>query len=133
MIQCTSSSCDAYAGAGEEKKPYYYMNAAVGEADEDYTDVIIKYNGTKYELQAGEANGIHLNGNLKNSKINKNNNDTNHLIVCSEGLCTGKASRLTAKGYKFFINTGDYNDGTVDYPLIKCTYKYSLPPVLPIK
>jgi len=122
LIQCTSSSCDAYVGAGEEKKPYYYMNAAVSEADDDYTDAIIKCNGTKCELQAGEANGIYLNGNLKDSKVNKNSNDTNHLIVCSEGLCTGKASGLTAKGYEFFINAGDYNDGTVDYPLIKCTY-----------
>jgi len=57
------------------------MNAAVGEADEDYTDAIIKCNGTKCEFQAGEANGIYLNGNLKDSKVNKNSNDTNHLIV----------------------------------------------------
>jgi len=122
LIQCTSSSCDGYAGAGEEKKPYYYINAAAGEANENYTDAIIKWNDTKCEFQAGEANGIYLNGNLKDSKTNKNSNDNNQLIVYSEGLCSGKSSELSAKGYEFFINSGDYNDGIIDYPLIKCTY-----------
>jgi len=121
LIQCTASLCEAFAGSGSEKKPVYYKNASVKDKSETFTDAIIKCNGTKCELQDGHLNNVYLNGNLKGYNGNSASADTKQLIVCSEGECNVTASAIT-KGYEFFINAGDYNDGTVDYPLIKCRF-----------
>ena len=125
LIQCTASACEAFAGAGGVKTPVYYKNAAVKEKSSTFTDALIKCNGTTCELQDGDLNEVYLNSNLKGFQGNSASNDANQLIVCSDGECNGKVSGLTAEGYEFYINAGEYNDGTVDYPLIKCTYASS--------
>ncbi|OUM64188.1 hypothetical protein PIROE2DRAFT_60823 [Piromyces sp. E2] len=127
LIQCSDEKCEAFESTGSANIPAYYINAAAVKND-DFNDFIIKCTDEKCSIENGHANDVYLNANLQdteNSETGVKNTvstDTEHpLIICSEGECTPEKSDVEGEEVEFFINSGEYNDGTDDYALIKCT------------
>ncbi|OUM68883.1 hypothetical protein PIROE2DRAFT_3256, partial [Piromyces sp. E2] len=108
LIQCSDEKCEAFEGTGSANIPAYYINAAAVKND-DFTDFIIKCTDEKCSIENGHANDVYLNANLQDTE----NSET--------GERTPEKSDVEGEAVEFFINSGEYNDGTDDYALIKCT------------
>jgi len=127
LIQCSSDKCEAFESTGTSKIPAYYVNAAA-TTNEEYKDYIIKCIDVKCSIENGHQNDVYLNANLKDTekpgsdiKNTVSTDEENQLIICTDGECKPEKIEVEDNDEKFFINSGEYNDGTNDYALIKCT------------
>ena len=128
LIQCTKTDCTAFQSTGTKDIPAYYVNSAK-ESDENYKGLIIKCTHEKCTLLEGiAANNVYLNANMKGTQNGDNvssSKDENQLIICADSKCETVASELEAAGSEYYINSGEYSDGTDVYVLIKCVYESS--------
>jgi len=126
LIRCLSGGCSDYDNDWNDKRPNYYVNAAIS-SNNDYKDLLIKCTeAQKCELENGEANG---NGVYLNSNFDVNGNTEHQLIICFEEnkvthnkKCIAKKVIMESNDSKiFYKNYGEYNDDeNVTYSLIEC-------------
>eukprot|EP00833_Pecoramyces_ruminatium_P015722 jgi/Orpsp1_1/1189754/evm.model.d7180000074191.1 len=134
LIQCDKSKCTNFQSTGTANVPAYYINSSK-ESDDNYEGLIIKCTNEKCILEEGvKANNVYINANLKDTTDGATENpikntastDTNPLIICSSSACTSTESQTTADKDEYYLNAGEYSDGTNTLKLIKCVNQSSV-------
>ena len=125
LIRCLSNGCFDYENNWNNKRPKYYINAALS-FNNNYIELLIKCtSGQKCVLENGESNG---NGVYLNSNFEVNGDSEHQLIICYEDKgtnnkkCIPKKVIMESNDSKiFYKNYGEYNDDEdIKYSLIDC-------------